>query len=415
MDFNCEVKIVDAIMGAGKSQSIINYINSSEDVKFLVITPYLDEVKRYRTWCPNKNFKTPSFDGGSKLDDIKKLISRGENIISTHALFQKFDNELVDMCRATNYTLIMDEVANVVDEYSISKQDFQVLKDTYVDINPETRQLVWRSEHSEYNGKFSDEKRLCDLGSLVCYGSSLMVWLFPIETFNSFREIYILTYRFDLQMQKYYYDYYGLPYKYLSVAGDSMDTYHLVDYSDGINHIKYDYKKLIHICEHEKLNMIGDRETDLSKSWYERNKKNVSMKILKNNMLNFFKNIRGGKSSDNIWTTFKDYHSYLIGKGYTKGFLPLNSRATNEYRDRTSVAYPVNRYLNPFVKNFFTANNIEVDEDGYALSEMLQFIWRSAIRQGKEIWVYIPSVRMRNLLRKWIEENSPNSQNYREY
>jgi hypothetical protein len=158
--------------------------------------------------------------------------------------------------------------------------------------------------------------------------------------------------------------------------------------------------------------MIGDRETDLSKSWYERNKKNVSIKILKNNMLNFFKNIRGGKSSDNIWTTFKDYHSCLIGKGYTKGFLPLNSRATNEYRDRTSVAYPVNRYLNPFVKNFFTTNNIEVDEDGYALSEMLQFIWRSAIRQGKEIWVYIPSVRMRNLLKKWIEENS---QNYREY
>ena len=136
MEFNCEVKIVDAIMGAGKSQSIINHINSSEDSKFLVITPYLDEVKRYKDWCPNKNFKAPSFDGGSKLDDIKKLISKGENIISTHALFQKFDNELVDMCRATNYTLIMDEVANVVDEYSISKQDFQVLVDTYVDINP---------------------------------------------------------------------------------------------------------------------------------------------------------------------------------------------------------------------------------------------------------------------------------------
>ena len=407
MEFNCDVKIVDAIMGAGKSQSIINHINSSKDSKFLVITPYLDEVKRYREWCRDKNFKTPSFDGGSKLDDIKRLISRGENIISTHALFQKFDNELVDMCRATNYTLIMDEVANVVDEYGISKQDFQVLRDTYVDINPETKQLIWKSEHKEYSGKFSDEKRLCDLGSLVCYGDSLMVWLFPIETFNSFREIYILTYRFDLQMQKYYYDYYGLPYKYLSVAGDSMDTYHLTDYSDDINYIKYDYRKLIHICDYEKLNMIGDRETDLSKSWYERNKKNVSMKILKNNIANFFKNIRGGKSSDNIWTTFKDYYSCLMGKGYTKGFLPLNSRATNEYRDRTSVVYPVNRYLNPFVKNFFTTNNITVDEDGYALSEMLQFIWRSAIRQGKEIWVYIPSVRMRNLLKRWVDENSP--------
>lgn len=410
MEFNCNVKIVDAIMGAGKSQSIINHINKSKDGKFLVITPYLDEVKRYKTWCPNKNFKTPSYDGGSKLDDIKKLISKGENIISTHALFQKFDNELIDMCRAANYTLIMDEVANVVDEYSISKQDFQVLIDTYTVINPETKQLIWKEEYKDYKthgDKYSEEKRLCDLGSLVCYGGNLMVWLFPIEIFNSFREIYILTYRFDLQMQKYYYDYYGLPYKYLSVVGDSLETYHLIEYSNDINYIKYDYKNLIHICEIDKLNMIGDRETDLSKGWYERNKKNISMKILKNNILNFFNNIRCGGSSDNIWTTFKDYQPYLRGKGYTKGFLPLNSRATNEYRDRTSVVYPVNRYLNPYVKNFFTTNNIQIDEDGYALSEMLQFIWRSAIRSGKEIWVYIPSVRMRNLLKRWIEENSP--------
>ena len=408
MDFNCEVKIVDAIMGAGKSQSIINHINKDRDSKFLVITPYLDEVKRYKEWCPNKRFRTPLFDGGhTKLEDIKKLISKGENIISTHALFQRFDNELVDMCRAANYTLIMDEVANVVDEYTISKQDFQVLVDTYTDINLETKQLIWKDEHSNYIGKFENEKRLCELGSLVYYGDSLMVWLFPIETFNSFREIYILTYRFDLQMQKYYYDYYGLPYKYLSVAGNSMDTYRLIEYSSDINYIQYDYKKLIHICEVDKLNMIGDRDTDLSKSWYERNKRNVSMDILKNNISNFFRNIRNDCSTDNIWTTFKDFYSYLKGKGYTKGFLPLNSRATNEYRDRTSVAYPVNRYLNPFVKNFFTTNNIEVDEDGYALSEMLQFIWRSAIRQGKEIWVYIPSIRMRNLLKQWIEENSP--------
>ena len=408
MEFNCSVKIVDAIMGAGKSQSIINHINNSRDGKFLVITPYLDEVKRYKKFCPYKNFKTPMFESGkTKLDDIKRLISRGENIISTHALFQRFDNELVDMCRAANYTLIMDEVANVVDEYAISKQDFQVLVDNYTDINPETKQLVWKMEHSSYIGKFENEKRLCDLGSLVCYGDNLMVWLFPIETFNSFREIYILTYRFDLQLQKYYYDYYGLPYKYMSVVGNSLDTYRLVEYSDSINYVKYDYRKLIHICDVDKLNMIGDRESDLSKSWYERNKKNVSMKVLKNNILNFFNNIRPGKSSDNIWTTFKDYYPYLKGKGYTKGFLPLNSRATNEYRDRTSVVYPVNRYLNPFVKNFFTSNGIKVDEDGYALSEMLQFIWRSAIRSGEEIWVYIPSVRMRNLLKQWIEENSP--------
>lgn len=407
MNFNCEVNIVDAIMGAGKTQSIMNYINESNE-KFLVITPFLDEITRYKTYCKWKNFKTPKFESQkTKLDNLKSLISKGENIVSTHALFQKFDNELIDICRAQNYTLIMDEVANVIDEYMLTKQDFEILKNTYVDINPDTKQLIWKKEYSDYRGKFDNEKRLCELGSLVCYGDSLMVWLFPIETFNSFRSIYILTYKFEIQLQKYYYDYYGLKYKYWSVDGNELSNYHLVNYDNQKKYSDYNYRELIHICDSEKLNMIGDRESDLSKTWYTRNKNNASMKILKNNMVNFFRNIRNDCSSDNIWTTFKEFQNVLKGSGYTKGFLPLNSRATNEYKDRTSIAYPVNRYLNPFVKNFFTSNNIQVDEDGYALSEMLQFIWRSAIREGNEIWVYIPSIRMRRLLKLWIEKNSP--------
>lgn len=406
MNFNCNVNIVDAIMGSGKTQSIMNHINESSDEKFLVITPFLDEITRYRNYCKDKNFKAPKFENRStKLDSLKSLINSGANIVSTHALFQKFDNELIDLCRSQNYTLVMDEVANVVDEYPLSKQDFQLLLSTYVDINEDTKQLIWKEEYKNYYGKFDNEKRLCELGSLVCYGDSLMVWLFPIETFNAFRNIYILTYRFDLQLQKYYYDYFDLKYTYLSVDGDQIENYHLVPYNKNLNYIKYDYSNLIHICDLDKMNMIGDRASDLSKSWYLRNKNNASMKTLKDNLLNFFRNIRNDSSSDNIWTTFSDYKNILKGKGYTKGFLPLNSRATNEYRERTSIAYLVNRYLNPFVKNFFTSNGIDVDEEGYALSEMLQFIWRSAIRDGKEIWIYIPSIRMRTLLKKWIKEN----------
>lgn len=408
MKFNCDVNIVDAIMGAGKTSAIINRINNSdESEKFLVITPYLDEINRYKDACTDKKFKSPSYKRNTKLEGLKYLIERGENIVSTHALFQKFDNELIDICRAQNYTLVMDEVANVISEYHLTKQDMDVLINTYVDIDQQTKQLIWKDEFADYQGKFDDEKRLCDLGSLVCYGKNLMVWLFPIEAFNSFRSIYILTYDFQSQLQKYYYDYYDLEYTYWSIDGDSVDEYTLAPYDDTRSYIKYDYSKLIHVCDLEKLNMIGDRNTDLSKSWYIRNQDNSSMKVLKKNMVNFFRNIRNDCSSDNIWTTFKDFRSILKGAGYTKGFLPLNARATNEYRERTSIAYPVNLYLNPFVKNFFTINNIKVDEDGYALSEMLQFIWRSAIRDGKEIWVYIPSIRMRQLFQRWIEENSP--------
>lgn len=407
MDFNCEVNIVDAIMGAGKTQSIMNYINATNDERFMVITPFLDEITRYKNYCSTKKFKQPRFENNkTKLDSIKSLVNKGENIVSTHALFQKFDNEMVDLCRAENYTLVMDEVANVVEEYYLSKQDFDTLINTYVIIDSETKQLKWKEEFSDYSGKFDNEKRLCDLGSLVCYGSNLMVWLFPIEVFNAFRKIYILTYRFDWQLQRYYYDYYGLTYTYWSVSGNNLENYHLDKFNPNIKYLPYNYKDLIHICDVPRMNLIGDREHDLSLSWYMRNSKNNSIKTLKKNLSNYFRNIRNDNASDNIWTTFKEYKNVLKGKGYTKGFLPINSRATNAYRDRTSVVYPVNRYLNPFVKKFFTNNGIEVNEEGYALTEMLQFIWRSAIRDGKEIWIYIPSIRMRRLLIEWINEQN---------
>ena len=410
MDFNCKCYIVDAICGAGKTTAVINMINESdEEQKYLYITPFLDEVKRIKESCPQKHFKTPKFEnGGTKLDSIKKLLAKGENIVSTHALFQKFDNAVMEIIRLNNYTLVMDEVAQVVDDFPITQYDYDNLTNTYVDIEEDTKQLVWRKEYEDYKGEFDNYKRLCELGSLVHYGGEkkLMVWLFPIKCFNAFDNIYILTYMFKSQLQSWYYDYYGLLYEFLSVDGNSLDTYHLIEYDDNKNYIKYDYSKLIHILDNEKMNRIGELDYSLSSTWYERNiNEDIIIKNLKNNMVNYFKNICPGISKDNIWTTFKEYQYKLKGQGYSKGFIPVNSRATNEYKDRFNIAYPVNRFLNPYVKNFFTSNNIEINENGWALSEMLQFIWRSAIRDGKEINVYIPSKRMRNLLKAWIEEN----------
>lgn len=394
------------IMGSGKTSSAINYINESDDGdRFLFITPYLDEITRIKESCPFKNFKEPKAIG-TKLEGIKYLISRGENIVSTHALFQRFDNELIDMCRAKNYILIMDEVTDVIEKYDISKEDFKILTDNFVNIDEETGLISWKNPDDDYYGKFSEEKRLCELNCLAYYSGSIMMWLFPIEVFNAFRKIYILTYMFDSQIQRYYYDYYKLPYTYIYVSGNDITNYHFTDNEEEKQIAGYNFKKLIHILEDEKLNMLGDREFDLSKSWYTRNKNNAAMKQLKNNIENFFRNKRKSKTNENLWTTFKDFKNDISGKGYGRAFVPLNMRASNKYRERNSVAYPVNRYINTGVKNFFVKHDVVVDEDGFAVSEMLQFIWRSAIRDGKDIWIYIPSIRMRSLLKTWINENS---------
>ena len=400
----CKVKIVDEMMGRGKSSAAINYINGSKDRRFLVITPYLDEIKRYKSACPSRHFTEPIYKNGSKLNSIKELIRAGKNIVSTHSLFSRFDEEVVNLCRVLNYSLIMDEVADVVEGYPLSEDDQALLLSKYCTCEEGTRLLRWKEEFQDYEGKFSEVKNLCNMGSLAVYGGDILMWLFPIEVFNAFEHIYILTYMFNAQLQRYYYDYYGMEYRYIHVTGNSIDTYMFSEEAD--DHERHDYRKLIHVIENEKLNIIGDGTHDLSKAWYERNNKTPIMEQLKKNLYNYFRNIRKDNAKDNLWTTFNDYKSSLSGAGYTRGFLALNARATNDYRDRTSVAYMVNRYINPIIKSFFLGHGVNVDENGFALSEMIQFIWRSAIRDGKEIWLYIPSSRMRKLLLEWIEVNS---------
>ena len=413
-----EINIVDAIMGAGKSQSAINFMNAADDnKKFIYITPYKLEVDRIVEACASKNFRQPVKynEKAPKILNFKDLLNKGANIATTHALFHLFDDEIIDLCYSQNYTLIMDEVTDVVEPYYIEKTDLDLLLENLVTIESNGL-LHWRDDQAGYAGsKFEQEKRLCEMGCLAMYGDTLMLWMFPVKIFKAFHESYILTYMFSAQMQKYYYDFYGLKYKYLYVEGNSLDTYTFTENPKSYKH-KYDYRELITIFDDKKLNMIGDSETALSKSWYERNKNNVLMKQLKNNTLNYFKHKltvynngiwEKSCAENNLWTTFKDYQKQLSGKGYATGYISSNLRATNEFRERTTAAYLVNKYFNPVIKRFFESNGVKVNEDDYATSEMLQWIWRSAVRDGKHITVYIPSSRMRNLLMQWI-----NSQEY---
>ena len=47
---------------------------------------------------------------------------------------------------------------------------------------------------------------------------------------------------------------------------------------------------------------------------------------------------------------------------------------------------------------------MKMDWDQYALAIMIQWVWRSRIRNGQEIWLYVPSRRMRELFLKWMDD-----------
>lgn len=389
------VTVVDARMGRGKTSAAIRYINENRrDRRFLFVTPYLTEVKRI---CDNCDFEEPDDDITTKSASLKLKMRMKRNVAITHALFYLMDSETLDLARNNGYSIVIDESINVVERIPVSAKDFSLIVDRLA-VEGEFGKLTWLDE--EYDGRFNDYKDLADKGTLYRLDSALLN-ITSTDVFGAFEEVIMLTYLFDGQVQKAYLDYFEIPYRVVGVEEDELG-FIFSDKPDCPPPI--DLRGLIHIVEKERMIEPFWGKTVLSKNWYARRKNDHDdIKVLRRCMNAFFASTKAD-AVHRIWTCFKsDYHKLLGSKGrYASSFLPLNIRATNEYREATAVAYMVNRFCDPNLMKFFAERGITLNHDQFALAEMVQFIWRSAIRDGKPIELYIPSKRMRDLLIEWM-------------
>ena len=406
------VRVVDAIMGTGKSSASITYMNEHPEKKFIYITPYLDEAKRIAAGCPIMQFYEPqklSQHNGSKTLHTIDLVMRGENVATTHQAFRMYPMELLDMIREKEYTLIIDENVDLLEDTEEDQGDIQMFIDAGYVAESENNKGVYKLVKDTYYGKAHAElMRTLRTRDLIKISNtqkeSFYYWQLPPELITAAKDVYILTYLFKGQSMHHFLEMYKIPYQFAYITRDKNGAFR---FSDTERYVPEYVKTLgdkIHILEHDKLNAIGDTPTALSVSWFKKPTSDVTK--LKNNIYNFFFNIHPTTSDKKMWSTFKSAKQQLRGKGYTNGFIPFNQRAVNTYKGRNVAAYCVNIYMDVGQKLFYLDNGVDVNDDDYALSAMVQWIWRSAIRDGEEIWLYIPSSRMRTLLKNWIEEVS---------
>lgn len=427
-----DITICDSIMGSGKTSAAIRYIinHNHNKMKFIFITPYLKEVERIIGAC-NVNevcyesednedecwgeypldikkqveFYQPSNEKRSKLIELKSLLKKNSNIVTTHSLFNAFDSEVIDLVEQGEYTLFLDEVPTVIDLYNkrfkknqITSYDVNLLLEKSI-TKDNTHILKWNDKN--YKGRFEDIKKLCELEALGLYGDSTLIWMQPIKSFTCFKKIFVLTYMFDGQFLKYYFDMNNIKYDYC-IATKSDNGKYKFEKVDKPSKSSID-KSLINIYN-EVLNKIGDGQYNLSKSWYLNAKKADNLVEIKNNLYNYIHNIIKAKTNKIMWTCFEDFQSDLEGKGFIKSFVACNCMATNDYKERDTVCYMINLFTNPQIKEFIQAYGITINEDKYSLSSLLQFLFRSCLRENKPINLYIPSSRMRGLLEDWLKQ-----------
>lgn len=398
-------------MGTGKTEAAITYMNEHRGKKFIYITPYLAESNRIKEGCPELHFVEPSNKLSEyhfrKTEHTAALISEGCNITTTHAAFRNYNRDTLAMIRELGYTLIIDESLDILIESQMKINDIGGLVATGF---LESDGTTYRATDKLYDsGKFEDEMKMFRSRDILCVDGQkrqkLYYWALPQELLTSFDEVFVLTYLFTGQALCYFMKIYKIPYTYIGVSLKD-GVYRFSDNTDYVPEYTKHIKDLIHIVESPKLNRIGDPPHALSMNWYQRRKagEDGELKTVKDHIFNCYNNIwRGCKADERMWGTYKSACNKVKGRGYTKSYVVFNERATNSYINKRYLAYAVNLFMNVAERRVYEKFGVEVDQDMYALSTMLQWIWRSAIRRGEEIWLYVPSRRMRTLLKDWME------------
>ena len=394
------VRVVDARMGRGKSTAAIRYINRNKrSARFLYVTPYLKEVARVRDEC---GLEEPVEDEGmTKLSQLRSFIREGKSVSTTHSLYELMDDEMLDMVRDKRYTLIIDEAVSAIDKAPITAPDRKILE-TLTTVADDGL-ITWNDQ--EYTGKFTGYKDMADRHTLYRIESTL------INTFNtglitSFEEVFQLTYLFEGSALEAYLNCFGIPYEIWGITDEDGGS----DFRKGVDvPPPIDLRPMIHIVDKKSLNDVGNPYHALAKSWYERHSyHDPEMIQLRKNMQNFFKNITKSRADNRIWTCFKDHAQKLVpdNGSYSQNFLQMMARATNDYSSCTNLAYMVNRFEDPNLMKFLADRGCTIDQDRTALSDLIQWVWRGAIRNGKDINLYIPSRRMRSLLKDWLDKTA---------
>ncbi len=211
-----------------------------------------------------------------------------------------------------------------------------------------------------------------------------------------------------------------------SVSGTYGQGFELVPYDAELTQRKR-WRELITLYEDKREYGM------LSATWFQRcveGRPNAEeSKELRNGLRRFFRNV-DAKPYDVMWTVPKNSREIVSPKAYkltraltedemrgrdqeqldsyidTNGlrcWVASNARATNRFSDRHVLAYMLNLSPNPEIVKSFAACEIPFSRDEFALSGLIQWVWRSAIRKGEPITLYMPSPRMYRLFSDWLD------------
>lgn len=446
-----KIIVVDSPCGTGKTEWALAYMNEHPQELFIFVTPYLDETKRIKngtavTFYDPQNFQRTDLLGGdagskTKLEDFNDLLTMGRNIVTTHKTFCNASQETIRILQDNSYSLIVDESVDVLlplndvvdtSENRVNKKDAELMCDNgLIEVGKDCR-VRWTGGSLPIDGKerhkYCEVQRHADNGTLLLVDGKFFVWEFPIEVFEAMESITILTYMVDGSYMGAYLKLHNMEYDKASVVGSYGNGFELKPYSVDVEQ-RSRWRKLITLYNDDSPIDYGP----LSVTWYrgnvEKRSKSSEATKLRKGLRRFLETSMKADPCDVMWTCPKDSRSAIAPKGYKlirkltneeqsrspkeleeyiddnglRCWVASNARATNNFSNRHTLAFMLKVSPNPEISKYFGRRGVSLSSDAYALSGLIQWVWRSAIRNGEAITLYLPSPRMRRLFEEWLD------------
>jgi len=418
---NKVIKIEDYPCGSGKTTRMIE--NFKEDRKYLVILPLLSEVDRVIEASKSIEFVQPDENDnaqGTKTSSLESQLLLGNNIATTHSMYEK----LVPLIRdglLDDYDIIIDEVPEVVkmvtSKSKTSIQEFY-LDTGYMDVDATTGlvrpTMKWWHHRDDVSDTLSPKiLNFAETGCLYLQEGKMFIWALPQSILNAGRSVTVMTYKSEGSMLLAYLRKLGLPFE---VSNDNQLEENFraraaelitIEGIPALSKTNFSYTAQV------KGMSSPSYATKIARSLKNlRERKLVGVDI--NNILltskkdawNKAANDNNPNTADEDETPKKNSKPGVFTKGSRMkdvNWVANTTRGTNDYMHCSHLIYLYDQNIN-FIVARWLGDSSQAFKDAYALTELIQWVWRSRVRRGEPITLYLPSLRMRKLFEAWLND-----------
>ena len=400
------IKIIDKPCGSGKTTAMINGFNNQN--KYLVIVPLLTEVQRIIEHSLEVAFVEPKDSDNNKRTKYASLeehLLLGHNIVSTHKMYEG----LVPLAKAgllDDYHIIIDEVPNVVqpiatksktsiDEFYIDTGFIEVDRDTGL-VRPRQKWIETRDQVSDTLSPKILSAAMS--GFLYLQDTQMFIWALPQEILQSGLSLTVLTYKAEGSLFIAYLRKLGITYEIETDENIEKqfkeNASRLVTIEDipALSKLKF-----THTAQQKgsKLSNYCNKVSGSLKNLRERKLKGVN---IDNILITCMKDAWFKPSNDNQLKLGSFAKNSRLGDA---NWIANTTRGTNDYLHCSHLIYLYDQYPHPFITRWL-GNSSRQFADAYALTELIQWVWRSRVRKGEPITLYLPSQRMRGLFSLWM-------------